>query len=172
MPNLVDLIAFLKKVSEDTKALLLLDGEAEITFGVYEFDKLVEVIEYLELTKSEEVQDRASNHKLDRTKLPQGFFDNPLALTSKDLIGLPDDLIEELSDLDETEVELLELFEMAGGTLVLDKIIAGLFHLTGKSYQRQQITAKLYRMTKKGLIRSLPKKKGVYTTTKKEDDLY
>jgi hypothetical protein len=104
-------------------------------------------------------------------KFPRGFFDNPLALTQSDLGGLPEDLVEQLSDLDELEGEILKLMDLAGGTLILDKIIAGLFHMTGKSHQRNQLTAKLYRMTKKGLVWSVPKKKGVYTINKDEFEL-
>ena len=104
-------------------------------------------------------------------KFPSGFFDNPLTLTQSDLGGLPAELVEQLSDLDELESEILKLMEMGKGTLVLDKIVAGLYHLTGKTHQRNQLTAKLYRMMKKNLIWSVPKKKGVYTTKKDEYEL-
>ena len=105
------------------------------------------------------------------SKLPPNFFANPLALTSADVAGLPDDVIKELniSESDKLELSIIELVNGAGGTLILDKIIAGLHWMTGETHQRVTLTSKLYRMGRKGLIFSVPKKKGVYTTVRPED---
>lgn len=104
------------------------------------------------------------------SKLPHNFFANPLALTSADVAGLPDDVIKELniSESDKLELSIIELVNGAGGTLILDKIIAGLHWMTGETHQRVTLTSKLYRMGRKGLIFSVPKKKGVYTTLRPE----
>lgn len=170
MPNTQEQINFLSELMKKSETDLLFEDQATISISHFEYDRLLEIKASLELLANQTESQNISTEKTNQSKLPVGFFDNPLAITSKDLVGLPEELVKELSDLDSTETELLELFEMAGGTLVLDKIIAGLFHLTGKQFSRQTITAKLYRMSKKDLIRSLPKKKGVYTTDN-EDDL-
>lgn len=104
-------------------------------------------------------------------KLPLGFFDQPLAMTASDLFGLPDSVKKELAltESDKLEILIVNLINLAGGTLILDKIITGLFHLTGEVHQRTALTGKLYRMNKKGLVFGVPKKKGAYTTTKPTD---
>jgi hypothetical protein len=166
MESLKAQIDFLEALSNKVDTQLLIDESASISLSISELDLLQDVIKSL---RSIDTPFKDTANKLDSKKLPAGFLDNPYTLTPRDMAGLPEDLIAQLSDLDQTEIEILELIDMAGGTLVLDKIIAGLFHLTGKSYQRQQMTAKLYRMSKKGLIYSVPKKKGLYTTEKDEE---
>ena len=105
-------------------------------------------------------------------KLPANFFSNPLALAPADYAGLEKDLLSELNitENDKLESTIVDLINAAGGVLVLDKIIVGIFHITGEKHQRISMTAKLYRMAKKNLVYSVPKKKGVYTTTKPTSD--
>ncbi len=101
-------------------------------------------------------------------KLPADFFSNPLALAPTDYAGLEQDLLSELNitENDKLESTIVDLINAAGGVLVLDKIMVGIFHITGEKHQRVSMTAKLYRMAKKNLVYSVPKKKGVYTTAK------
>ena len=75
-----------------------------------------------------------------------------------------------ITENDKLESTIVDLINAAGGVLVLDKIIVGIFHITGEKHQRISMTAKLYRMAKKNLVYSVPKKKGVYTTTKPTSD--
>lgn len=100
-----------------------------------------------------------------KDRLPLGFLDDPYNLAPTDITGLPEEVIAELniSPSDKTDAIIIDLIKMAGGTLILDKIIAGLAHLTGEVHQRSALTARLYRMAKKGLIQSVKGKKGVYT---------
>jgi hypothetical protein len=99
-------------------------------------------------------------------KLPADFFANPLALTASDLTGLPPAAFSELniSQSDKLELQIVDLINHAGGILILDKIIAALCYITGEVHQRVALTAKLYRMSRKGLVYSVPGKRGVYTT--------
>ena len=105
------------------------------------------------------------------SKLPPEFFSNPFSLSATDIEGLPPELIEELGITpgDKLEIAIVELIKAAGGTIVLAKLIVGLYHVTGESHSRVSLTAKLYRMSKKGLVFSVPNKKGYYTTTKPEN---
>lgn len=172
MINIIEQVKFLKSVSKKVEEGLLGDDAVSVSFGYFELEHVNELISFLETNDENDSPDK-KNTNLNLPKIPTGFFDNPLTLTSKDLIGLPDELRAELSNLDEIETEILELFEIAKielkEELVLDKVIAGLFYLTGKTYQRQAITAKMYKMSKKGLIFSVPKKKGVYTTRRSDE---
>lgn len=88
-----------------------------------------------------------------------------LALMPADLEDLPDELLEELSisSADKSEFYIASLIEEAGGIMSLDQIIVGVFRGTGEIVKRTTITAKLYRMINKGLIFSVPLKKGVYS---------
>jgi hypothetical protein len=142
--------------------------------------KLRELLIYLELasenspskTSDTVIKPSLSSDKSISSKLPPNFLNNPLALSSSDYAGLEDDILKELniSESDKIEATIIELINAAGGTLILDKIILGLFHLTGEKHQRIPLTARLYRMGKKDLVFSVPKKKGVYTTIPLEDE--
>lgn len=173
MHNLEDQLALIANLVDRLDAAIAFEDPCSLEFDYDEFQLLKE----LKNTLAEIVDDNKQVSSLDLDmspelgKFPPGFFDNPLILTPKDLGGLPTELVEQLSDLDQLEGEILKLMEMSKGTLVLDKIIAGLYHLTGKTHQRNQLTAKLYRMIKKNLIWSVPRKKGVYTTNRDEYEL-
>jgi hypothetical protein len=95
---------------------------------------------------------------------------NPLTLTQDDLAGFPKELLEQLniSDADRVDAIIVDLIGAAGGTLLLDKILIGLYKATGQVHQRNQIISRIYRLGKKGVIFTVPRKKGLYTTTKPE----
>ena len=88
-------------------------------------------------------------------------------LTPADLDGLPQEVIEQLglSDSDYYEMDLVRLINKVGGVISLDKLIVLLYKEKNEIAGRTPLNARLYRMIKKGLIYSVPTKKGVYSTT-------
>jgi hypothetical protein len=91
---------------------------------------------------------------------------DPLTLSPDDIAGLPPELLEQLniSEGDKLDATIVEAINEAGGTLLLDKILIGLYKKTSEVHQRAQIISRIYRMSKRGLVRSVPGRKGVYTT--------
>jgi hypothetical protein len=91
---------------------------------------------------------------------------DPLTLTADDIAGLPQELLEQLniSEGDKLDAAIIEIINAAGGVLLLDKILIGLYKRTAEVYQRAQIISRIYRMSRKGMVRSVPRRKGVYTT--------
>lgn len=89
-----------------------------------------------------------------------------LSLGLDELDGLPDDLVRELSisDGDRTDYAMLRIIEDAGGVATLDRILIGLYRQTGEVHKRSSLTSRIYRMSNKGLIFSVPGRKGVYST--------
>ncbi len=89
-----------------------------------------------------------------------------LSLSLQELEGLPEELINELSvsDADKTEFVIANLINEDGGILSMDKILIGMYKKTGEIIKRQTMTSKLYRMSQKGLVFSVPGKKGFYST--------
>lgn len=89
-----------------------------------------------------------------------------LSLTPSDIDGLPADLIEELSitGSDKMEFSIVTMMDEAGGMMSLDQILVGLFRQTGEVHKRTAMTNRMYRMIQKGLIYSVPNKKGVYSS--------
>jgi hypothetical protein len=87
------------------------------------------------------------------------------ALTPADLDGLPAELLVELgiSESESQDLLILNLVEAAGGVLSLDKLLIAIYRKTGEVHKRQKLTARLYRMTQKKLLYSVPRKKGVYS---------
>lgn len=86
-------------------------------------------------------------------------------LTPKDLEGLPEELIKELSlsESDKQDFFLMDIMDDLGGIASIDKIMIQAYKKNEEILERQKLSAKLYRMVSKGLIYSLPSKKGVYS---------
>jgi hypothetical protein len=107
---------------------------------------------------------------IEKTPVTVEASSNPLTLTQDDLVGLPKELLEQLniSDTDRADAIIVDLINAAGGTLLLDKILIGLYKATGQIHQRTQTISRIYRLSKKGVVFSVPRKKGLYTTTKPE----
>lgn len=109
------------------------------------------------------------------SELPDGeaakaIFANPLSITPDHLIGLPENIVQQLNitETDRFEANVVNLINTAGGTMLLDNILIGLYLMTKEVHQRQPLSNKLYRMARKEMIFSVPGKKGVYTTKKPE----
>ena len=87
-------------------------------------------------------------------------------LTLKDIEGLPDDLVKELSfsESDKLEFTIAGIIDEAGGVLSLDKILVGIYYKTKEIVRRNILISRLYRMAQKGVIFPVPGKKGVYST--------
>lgn len=98
-----------------------------------------------------------------------------LTLLPEDLKDLPPELLQELSvtKSDFLDFEIVEIIDAAGGVLTLDQIIIALYRKTQEVHERSKLNSRMYRMAKKGLVKSLEGRKGVYAT--KEviiDDLF
>jgi len=89
-----------------------------------------------------------------------------LTLRPEDLAGLPPELLKQLkiTEGDKLEAAIVEVINEAGGTIILDKLLIGLYRKTKEIHQRTTTVGRLYRMSQKGLVFSVPRKKGVYTT--------
>lgn len=85
----------------------------------------------------------------------------------KELEGLPEELLNELSisDADKVEFTIQQIIDDNGGVISLDRLLVDMFKKTGKIYKRNALTSKLYRMSNKGMVFSVPNKKGVYSTS-------
>ncbi len=88
-----------------------------------------------------------------------------LALTRDDVEGLPEELMNELSvsDVDKSEFNIIALIEESGGVATLDRILVALYRQNGEIMKRATLNARLYRMSQRALIHSVPGKKGVYS---------
>lgn len=89
-----------------------------------------------------------------------------LALTRDEVEGLPEELMNELSvsDTDKAEFNIVTLIDEAGGVATLDRILVSLYRQSGEIMKRANLNSRLYRMSQRGFIHSVPGKKGVYST--------
>lgn len=90
-----------------------------------------------------------------------------LSLNFDEIEGLPDELVKELSisDADRTDYAVVRIIDAAGGVASLDRILVALYRETGEIHKRTAMTSRIYRMSQKNLVFSVPNKKGVYSTT-------
>jgi len=95
-----------------------------------------------------------------------------LSLSWDELTDLPQELISELSisEADKTEFNVLAVLEKEGGVASLDRILVGYYRLTGEVMKRSQMTNRIYRMTQKGMMYSVPGRKGVYSLEELSDE--
>lgn len=86
-------------------------------------------------------------------------------LTPEDIDGLPEELLSELSitEADKAEFAILGIFEESGGTLSLDQLLVRYFRTTGEILKRPAMNNRIYRMIQKGVLFSVPNRKGIYT---------
>ena len=85
-----------------------------------------------------------------------------------DLSDLPQALKDQLSqgrsdELEQTIVEIVR--DKFGGTAAIDEIMVEVYRETKQLIERQPLSTKLYRMTRKQLLYSVPKRKGIYSIT-------
>lgn len=88
---------------------------------------------------------------------------NNLDITPHDLVGLPAEVIAQLS-IGESDLQELKLLE------ILDKLIIEFYKQTGEIQDRAKLNAKLYRMSSKGMLFSVPGKRGAYSIYKQDQD--
>lgn len=96
-----------------------------------------------------------------------------LTLRPDELEDLPQELLNELSDgavPDKADIALFQVIEERGGIASLDQILVGLYRKTGELTKRTTLTSKIYRLTQKGQLFSVPNKKGAYSTRKLTED--
>ena len=86
----------------------------------------------------------------------------------EDLSDLPSALLAELSvsKTDELEDQLATVINAAGGEADIDAILVYLFRKFKVVQTRRFLQNKLWRMVQKGLLHSVPGRKGVYSTSK------
>lgn len=99
-------------------------------------------------------------------KVAKGRIGNGLSLSWGELQDLPDELVKELSitESDKLDFSIAELIEKHGGMATLDRILVEVYRLTGEILKRSNLNARLYRMVQKGMIYSVPGRKGVYSS--------
>ena len=90
----------------------------------------------------------------------------------QDLSDLPAELLSELTltKSDELEDQITTIVNAAGGEADIDTILIYLFRRFEVVQTRRFIQNKLWRMPQKGLLHSVPRRKGVYSVTKPEDE--
>jgi len=84
-----------------------------------------------------------------------------------EISDLPPELVEQLSGakVDDGENEVISIIrDDLNGVALIDEILVGIYRRTGEVKQRGPLNQKLYRMVRKGLIHTVPNKKGMYST--------
>lgn len=158
MQTIADCIDFVKQQIEyqDRRATTTRGEPKKLQFHIQTAERFRSLLQFLE----------DSQHTLSNKNPVLPGIDPIGALMPKELVGLPKELIDELSGggIDKQELLIVELIEAAGGMLSLDRILIGIYKHTNEVIKRPLLTAKLYRMAQNGMIFRVPKKKGLYTT--------
>lgn len=159
MRNVVDFIDFVKHQIEyqDRRATITREDPVKLNFHIETAKQFRALLEFLEDPKIIQL------HK----PLDLGEIDPTGALMPRELVGLPQELIDELilgGGIDPQELLIVQLIENAGGMLSLNRIQIGIYNNSKEIVKRPALTAKLYRMVQSGMIFRVPKKKGIYTT--------
>lgn len=91
----------------------------------------------------------------------------PIPASYGDLSDLPPELLKELSGIraDDREQQLYTVIKSASEEVELDAILIELFRRFKVVETRKFLQNKLWRMAQKGMIWTIPGKKGIYTAT-------
>jgi len=158
MNNISDCIDFVQQQIDyqDRRATMTRGDQKKLNFHIETAKQFRSLLQFLE-----------SIHDNPAIKSqPLSDIDPIGALLPKELIGLPQEVIDELSakGTDKQELLIIELIEASGGILSLDRILIGIYKSSGAVIKRPALTAKLYRMAQNGTIFKVAGKKGLYTT--------
>lgn len=94
--------------------------------------------------------------------IPQDNSDQDLfSLNPLDMQDLPEDLSDELSvsQSDTEDAQILELLDIAGRSLDLNELLIGSFRKYNVKHKRNLLTARIYRLVKRGLVHNVGKGK-------------
>jgi hypothetical protein len=83
-----------------------------------------------------------------------------------DLSGLPQEVLKELGAAEtlQKDQQIVEVVRKNGGTATLSEVLVGLYKVYGIVEKRRLLNSRLYSMVeRRGLLRAVPGKKGVYT---------
>lgn len=159
MNTISNCIDFVKQQIEyqDRRATITRDDPKKLKFHLETATRFRSLLQFLE---------DSQNNYCHKTIVLLGV--DPIgALMPKELVGLPQELIDELitgGGIDPQELLVVQLIEASGGMLSLNRIQIGIYKNSGEIIKRTVLTAKLYRMVQSGMIFRVPKKKGIYTT--------
>lgn len=95
------------------------------------------------------------------------LLESPTALTPDQLRDLPQDLIDQLqiSESDKFQWGVVDLISRSyGQTMSIEVLLIALYRTTGKIYERVDLSNRLYRLTRKGVLYTVQGRKGFYTT--------
>jgi hypothetical protein len=95
-----------------------------------------------------------------------------LDLSWSEIEDLPDDLLEELSisESDKLDFAIVAAVTESGGVASLDRILVHVFRQTSQICKRANMNSRVYRLMQKGLLFSVPGKKGIYCTRQLTED--
>jgi len=107
--------------------------------------------------KIKEFEDRAASND---------NFMGLLMLRKEEMEGLPEEQLKELKEFskEKSDSDILDIINENKGYATLDQLIVRLFKKTGKMTTRNSLTARLYKLSRSGLIFSVQGQKGVYST--------
>jgi hypothetical protein len=95
------------------------------------------------------------------------LVDSPTQVSPALLKGLPPELVEQLqiSDTERFQWQVVDLINRTPDRIIsIEVLLIALFKATGKVHERLDLSNRMYRMARKGMVYSVPGKKGWYTT--------
>lgn len=102
------------------------------------------------------------------------LLSKPTSIDPGNLDGLPAELIEQLqiSDSDRFQWDVIGLIDRTPDkTISIEVLLIALFHKTKKVYDRTDLSNRIYRLGRKGVLFGVPGKKGWYTTIPQNGEL-
>lgn len=102
------------------------------------------------------------------------LLNQPTTISPASLAGLPAELITQLqiSDSDRFQWDVLDLIDRTPDkTISIEVLLIALYRMTGKVYERTDLANRIYRLGRRGVIFSVPSKKGWYTTMPQNGEL-
>lgn len=110
-------------------------------------------------TKHKAVISWFESYKSNPPAQPATYEDDLFSLNPLDMQDLPPELSSELSvtQSDTEDAQILELLKIAGRSLDLNELLIGCFRRFDVMHKRNLLTARVYRLAKRGLVHNVGK---------------
>lgn len=177
MENIEGLVRFVNGQRDRIKRIIDDNPDEERTrktlpVVVRRFEEVTHVLGHAHLQEQELDRLRIRVAELEAVLARRKSAMETLAVSPADLEGLPPELIEQLSisQTDREEFQILGLMEEHGGTMSMDQLLIAIYKKSREILERTKLNQRLYRMISKGMLHSVPGRKGIYTIYQPEEE--
>jgi hypothetical protein len=138
------------------------------------FLAIQEDVQYVAALEEDKTASEIASEPSDHDKALGDLLNQATRISPGHLANLPQELIDQLqiSDADRFQWDVVELIDRTPDkTISIDVLLIALYRTTGKVHDRTDLSNRIWRLTRKGIVFAVQGKKGIYTTVPQSGEL-